>query len=73
MKKLLISLAALIISGCATLTEDAMTPIVMSFSNGSNGSNGRCELSNERGLRNTGHSASRGVAGALCPKSRDTP
>lgn len=50
MNKLLIPLAALWISGCATLTEDAMTPIAMSFSDGSNG---KCELSNKRGLWNT--------------------
>lgn len=38
------ALAAL--GGCATLTEDAMTPIAMSFSDGSNG---QCSLTNKRG------------------------
>ena len=32
--------------GCATLTEDAMTPIAFSFSDGSNG---ECKLQNKRG------------------------
>lgn len=32
--------------GCATLTNDAMTPIAMSFSDGSSG---QCKLSNKRG------------------------
>lgn len=50
MKKLLIPLTAVLLAGCATLTEDAMTPIAMSFSDGSNG---QCELSNKRGLWNT--------------------
>jgi hypothetical protein len=36
----------LVLSGCATLTEDAMTPISFSFSDGSNG---ECQLSNKRG------------------------
>ena len=34
------------VSGCATLTEDAMTPIALSFSDGSSG---QCKLSNKRG------------------------
>lgn len=46
---LLISSLALLI-GCATLTEDAMTPIAMSFSDGSNGN---CDLQNKRGLWQT--------------------
>lgn len=50
MKKLLIVLVAASTTACATLTEDKMTPISMSFSDGSNG---RCELSNKRGLWNT--------------------
>ncbi len=37
----------LIITGCATLTEDAMTPIAMSFSEGSEGT---CTLRNKRGV-----------------------
>ena len=36
-----------LISGCATLTEDAMTPIAMSFSDGSEG---KCNLQNKRGV-----------------------
>jgi hypothetical protein len=35
-----------ILVGCATLTEDAMTPIAFSFSDGAEGS---CKLSNKRG------------------------
>jgi hypothetical protein len=38
---------AVALTGCATLTNDAMTPIAISFSDGSNGS---CELENKRGL-----------------------
>jgi hypothetical protein len=34
------------ISGCATLTEDAMTPVTLIFSDGSNG---QCKLQNKRG------------------------
>ena len=37
-------------AGCATLTEDAMTPVAISFSDGSDGN---CELENKRGLWNT--------------------
>ena len=33
--------------GCATLTEDAMTPIAISFSDGSDG---KCTLQNKRGV-----------------------
>ena len=50
MKKLLIALIALIATGCATLTEDAMTPIAFSFSDGSNG---ECDLRNKRGFWET--------------------
>ncbi len=32
--------------GCATLTSDAMTPVALSFSDGSSG---KCQLSNKRG------------------------
>lgn len=35
------------ISGCATLTEDAMTPIAISFSDGVEG---KCQLQNKRGV-----------------------
>ena len=35
-----------ILVGCATLTEDAMTPIAISFSDGSSG---KCKLTNKRG------------------------
>ena len=37
----------LMLTGCATLTEDAMTPIALSFSSGDNGT---CTLENKRGL-----------------------
>ena len=43
-------LLVLAVSACATLTEDAMTPIALSFSDGSNG---ECELQNKRGLWNS--------------------
>jgi hypothetical protein len=33
-------------TGCATLTEDAMTPVTLTFSDGSNG---QCKLQNKRG------------------------
>lgn len=46
MKKLLIVALAMSTVGCATLTEDAMTPITFSFSDGANGT---CNLSNKRG------------------------
>ena len=46
MKMLLIILVTVITTGCATLTEDAMTPIAFSFSDGSNGD---CQLTNKRG------------------------
>lgn len=46
MKMLLIALLASTTIGCATLTEDAMTPIALSFSDGSNG---KCNLQNKRG------------------------
>lgn len=46
MKKLLIVVLAASTVGCATLTEDAMTPIAFSFSDGANGN---CNLSNKRG------------------------
>ncbi|MBM4218147.1 MAG: hypothetical protein FJ171_00600 [Gammaproteobacteria bacterium] len=46
MKRLLITLLGTSVVGCATLTEDAMTPIAFSFSDGVEGS---CKLSNKRG------------------------
>src|SRR5687767_7436242 len=45
MKTMLIALLAAT-AGCATLTEDAMTPVAFSFSDGSNG---ECKLENKRG------------------------
>ena len=46
MKKVLISLAtAFIITGCATIVNDAMVPVALSFSNGESGS---CNLTNKR-------------------------
>jgi hypothetical protein len=38
------------LAGCATLTEDAMTPVALTFSDGSNG---KCNLSNKRGVWQT--------------------
>jgi len=46
MKPLLVAMLAASTFGCATLTEDAMTPIALSFSDGSDGN---CNLSNKRG------------------------
>jgi hypothetical protein len=46
MKKLLVGFLCVSAVGCATLTEDAMTPVALSFSDGSEGS---CKLSNKRG------------------------
>jgi hypothetical protein len=45
MKILMIALLAAT-AGCATLTEDAMTPVAFSFSDGSSGT---CKLENKRG------------------------
>ncbi|MGB5102437.1 MAG: hypothetical protein WBO04_03845 [Steroidobacteraceae bacterium] len=50
MKTTIIVLCAASVVGCATLTEDAMTPIALSFSDGSEG---QCELHNKRGTWNT--------------------
>ena len=44
--KLFISLLLLSLGACATLTEDAMTPIAVSFSDGSEG---ECTFRNKRG------------------------
>lgn len=41
---------ALLASGCATLTEDAMTPVALSFSEGIKGT---CKLQNKRGTWET--------------------
>ncbi|WP_405222224.1 SHOCT domain-containing protein [Lentisalinibacter sediminis] len=46
MRILVIGIATLA-AGCATLTEDAMTPVALSFSDGSEGI---CELQNKRGI-----------------------
>ncbi|MEW6429003.1 MAG: hypothetical protein AB1568_13315 [Thermodesulfobacteriota bacterium] len=46
MRKMIVALLALGLSGCATLTEDAMTPVAISFSDGSAG---KCKLTNKRG------------------------
>ena len=46
MKKILPFALLLSMTGCATLTNDAMTPIAISFSDGSNGN---CKLDNKRG------------------------
>ena len=50
LKKLLLAIIALSLAGCATLTEDAMTPVAISFSDGSNG---ECDLQNKRGVWTT--------------------
>ena len=46
MKRLLIAVITASTVGCATLTEEAMTPIALSFSDGSDG---QCNLTNKRG------------------------
>jgi hypothetical protein len=50
MKTILVVIAALGIGGCATITNDPMTPITLSFSNGAYGN---CDLSNKRGSWST--------------------
>ena len=47
MKKILLIALILSTAGCATLTNDAMTPVALSFSDGSNG---YCNLDNKRGV-----------------------
>lgn len=47
---ILATIPALILSNCATLTEDAMTPVSMSFSDGSTG---KVTLQNKRGAWKT--------------------
>ena len=52
--KLIISIPILaLVTGCATLTEDAMTPIAISFSDGSSG---KSTLTNKRGVWGDGNS-----------------
>ena len=43
---MLVVAIASILAGCATLTNDAMTPVAISFSDGSEG---KCTLTNKRG------------------------
>ncbi len=50
MRYLLFATLSLAAVGCATLTEDAMTPIAMSFGDGSPG---KCQLTNKRGAWST--------------------
>ena len=50
MRRLVLIALAAAATGCATLTEDAMTPVAFSFSDGSGGS---CELMNKRGAWTT--------------------
>ena len=49
MKKLIVIIFALAVTttGCATLTSDPMTPVAISFSDGSSG---KCILQNKRGM-----------------------
>ena len=49
MKKLIVIIIALVVTttGCASITNDAMTPIAISFSDGSDG---KCILQNKRGV-----------------------
>ena len=47
MKNLLRLIAVTFIVGCATLTNDPMTPVALSFSDGSSG---QCKLQNKRGI-----------------------
>src|SRR6185295_13457877 len=49
-KTLLLAGVTASLMGCATLTEDAMTPIALSFSDVSNG---KCNLQNKRGVWST--------------------
>lgn len=46
MKMIIPVLFAIGTMGCATITNDAMTPVALSFSDGSNG---QCQLQNKRG------------------------
>lgn len=49
-KQLAVLVMAFGVAGCATLTNDAMTPVALSFSNGGYGN---CDLSNKRGAWST--------------------
>ncbi|MCP5146141.1 MAG: hypothetical protein H6978_15130 [Gammaproteobacteria bacterium] len=49
-KGIALAVLAVAIGGCATLTNDAMTPIALSFSDGSKG---KCKLENKRGVWET--------------------
>lgn len=44
--RVLVAAVVVLITGCATLTSDAMTPVALSFSNGQDG---HCVLENKRG------------------------
>ena len=46
MKKILIVVSALLLSGCATIVNDANVPVSLSFADGSEG---KCNLTNKRG------------------------
>ena len=50
MRTLLLAVLCAGTVGCATLTEDAMTPVAFSFSDGTEG---KCKLSNKRGAWDT--------------------
>jgi len=50
MKKLISIGLIIATTGCATITNDAMTPVALSFSDGSNG---YCKLQNKRGAWDT--------------------
>lgn len=50
MKRVIVATAALCLSGCASITNDPMVPVALSFSNGANG---KCDLSNKRGSWST--------------------
>ena len=45
MRAIFILITAMLLAGCATLTNDATVPVALSFSNGGNGS---CKLENKR-------------------------
>ena len=46
MKKISIMISAFLLSGCATIVNDANVPVSLSFADGSEG---KCKLSNKRG------------------------
>jgi hypothetical protein len=50
MKLLIMALMTLAVSGCASITNDPMIPVTLSFSNGAYG---RCDLRNKRGFWST--------------------